>query len=285
MPIERHSGIIAHAITVDVEDWYHVCGYVPAQERIRHQERVEQAVGLVLELLQTCGVRGTFFMLGSVAQQHPDLAPRIAADGHELASHGWSHRLVTGLSAEEFRAELVRTADLLEQQTGRRPFGFRAPRWSLSRETTPWAFDILAEQGYRYDSSLTPLAAIGNPRGPRNPHWIATSSCSGIWELPPLVTSTPFGNLPTGGGWGFRFFPNWFIRHTVQAYQHQGLPGVLFVHPREVDPHGPRLDLGLFRGFVAYGCRTSAAHRLTALLRGFAFKPLGEVVEAWQTVS
>ena len=262
-----------------------MCGYAPSQERTPYQSRVEQTVDLVLELLRACGVRGTFFMLGSMAQQHPWLAPRIAADGHELASHGWSHRLVTELSADAFRAELLQTANLLEQQTGRRPLGFRAPRWSLSRDKTPWAFEILAEQGYRYDSSLTPLAAIGDPCGPRTPHWIETAPQGGIWEFPPLVASSPFGNLPIGGGWGFRFFPNWLIRHTMQTYRQRGVPGVLFVHPRELDPEGPRLALGPFREFVVYGPRKTAAERLKPLLQAFDYKPLGELVEAWQTVS
>ncbi len=284
MSVLRSRASACHAITVDVEDWYHVCGYLPAQERMRQHERVEQAVGLVLELLRTCGVRGTFFMLGSVAQQHPDLAPRIAAEGHELASHGWSHRLVTELTPEEFGVELAQTADLLERQTGYRPWGFRAPRWSLSRETTPWAFATLAAQGYRYDSSLTPLALIGDPQGHRSPHRIETPS-GHLWELPPLVTPTPFGNLPTGGGWGFRFFPRSLLRWTLQGYQRHGLPGVLFLHPRELDPDGPRLHLGPLREFVAYGPRSSAADRLEPLLRRGTFRPLRELVESWQTAS
>lgn len=283
MPNARPTDRSYHAITVDVEDWYHVCGCeqtvgVPSQERIR------EATGSVLELLRSCGVRGTFFMLGSMAQQYPDLAPRIAAEGHELASHGWSHRLVTELTADEFRGELERTAELLELQTGQRPYGFRAPRWSLCRRQTPWAFEVLARLGYRYDSSLTPLSLIGDPRGPRSPHQIETSA-GRLWEFPPLVTATPFGNLPTGGGWGFRFFPIGLIRRTMLTYQQQRLPGVLFVHPRELDPVGPRLDLGLLRNFVTYGTRSSAAERLRGVLEEFEVKPLGELVYAWQTAS
>lgn len=284
MPNLRQSDAAFHALTVDVEDWFHVCGHDLSADTPPQQGHVMDTVALVLQLLRSCGVRGTFFMLGSVAQQHPDLAPQIVAAGHELASHGWSHRLVTELSPDEFSAELERTADLLEQQTGQQVRGFRAPRWSLCRRKTPWAFDILARQGYRYDSSLTPLPAIGDPRGPRNPHRIGTAS-GAIWELPPLVTATPFGNLPTGGGWGFRFFPFGVIRRTLQSYQQHGRPGILFLHPRELDPQGPRLALGLLREFVAYGPRSSAAGRLESLLSAFTFKPLGELVDTWQTAS
>lgn len=284
MPHARQLDAVSHAITVDVEDWYHVCGHNLSDIDMLHQGRVVEATAEVLQLLRSCGVRGTFFMLGSMARQYPDLAPRIVAAGHELASHGWSHRLVTELTPDEFAAELELTADLLERQTGRRPVGYRAPRWSLCRRRTSWAFDILAKQGYRYDSSLTPLAAIGDPDGPRGPHRVET--CAGIlWELPPLVTPSLFANLPTGGGWGFRFFPAWLIRHTLLSYQRQGVPGVLFVHPRELDPAGPRLALGLLREFVTYGPRSSAAGRLANLLTRFDFMPLGELVDTWQTAS
>lgn len=284
MSSNRQPVATCHAITVDVEDWYHVCSHDLPAKRALDQARVDVATAAVLDLLRSCGVRGTFFMLGSVAQQYPDLAPRITAAGHELASHGWSHRLVTELTPEEFSSELERTAELLEHQTGQRPFGFRAPRWSLCRRQTPWAFELLAQQGYRYDSSLTPLALIGDPRGSREPHQIKTAA-GGLWELPPLVTPTLFGNLPTGGGWGFRFFPGRLIKRTMQSYQQQGMPGVLFVHPRELDPYGPRLPLGMLREFVTYGPRSSAAGRLKALLQGFDFKPMGELVDTWQTAS
>lgn len=276
--------VTCHAITVDVEDWYHVCGQDRSADSLLDGGQVVDATAAVLNLLRTCGVRGTFFMLGSVAHQHPDLAPRIAAAGHELASHGWSHRLVTELSPQEFGDELLQTADLLERQTGHRPIGFRAPRWSLCHRQTPWAFELLAQQGYLYDSSLTPLALIGDPRGPRGPHRIMTAAGE-LWELPPLVTPTLCGNLPVGGGWGFRFFPVRLIKRTMQSYQQQGLPAVLFVHPRELDPRGPRLPLGMVREFVAYGPRSSAAGRLQALLQNFDFKPMRELVDTWQTAS
>ena len=196
---------VCHSLTVDVEDWYHVCG-VEILPDYRRQSRVVTATRRLLELLRRQGSRATFFMLGEVADAFPDLAPAIIADGHELASHGWSHRLVTELTPAEFRCELERTAAVLKQQTGCTPLGFRAPRWSLDRSKTPWAFEILKELGYRYDSSLTPLAAIGDPNGPRGPHLIMTSQ-GGICEFPPLVAQSLLGNLPVGGGWGFRSFP------------------------------------------------------------------------------
>lgn len=268
---------VCHSLTVDVEDWYHVCGAEILPDH-RRQSRVVAVTLRLLELLRGQGCRATFFMLGEVAEAYPDLAPAIIADGHELASHGWSHRLVTELTPAEFRCELERTATVLKQQTGCTPFGFRAPRWSLDRSKTPWAFEILKELGYRYDSSLTPLAAIGDPNGPRVPHLIMTPRGS-ICEFPPLVARSLLGNLPVGGGWGFRSFPYGMIERTLNSYQLAGVPGVLFVHPRELDPDSPRLSLPLLRRFLAYGPRAGSGERLEKLLANYTFKPLVELLD------
>jgi peptidoglycan-N-acetylglucosamine deacetylase len=276
------SAAVSHAVTVDVEDWYHVCGVdglvVPPWDTWCVLHNVEK----ILALLERHHCRATFFMLGSVAASIPELAPMIAVKGHEIASHGWSHTLVTDLGSAAFRDELVATAELLERQTGQRPCGFRAPRWSLCRKKTPWAFEILTELGYSYDSSLTPLAAIGDPCGPLHPHRIQTSH-GALWEIPPFVTSTPLGNLPTGGGWGFRFFPFYLIKRTLQRYEAGGQPAVLFVHPRELDQDGPRLKLGLLQSFLAYGLKQSSADRLEKLIGSHGFSTVQEMVAAWQT--
>lgn len=246
------------------------------------ERQVRPNVERILALLAEHGIAATFFLLGSVAEEDQTLAPLIASAGHEIASHGWSHRLVTSLSPDEFRAELRRTGEIIERQTGRRPVGFRAPQWSLSREKTPWAFTILAEEGYRYDSSLNPLPFVGERRGPRTPHRIETAAGS-LVEIPPLTTPSPFGHLPTGGGWGFRFFPEAVIVATIRRLNRKGAPAVLFVHPREMDPEGPRLPLPPLRSFVAYGPRRSARQRLRSLLGRFRFTTLGQLVDVWDT--
>ncbi len=270
-----------HALTVDVEEWYHVCG-VTADGGEPHPRRARQNIEKLLTLLADRGVKGTFFVLGSLAAEEPTLVPMIAAAGHEIASHGYSHRLVPELGPQLFRDEIRRTGELLERQAGQRPVGFRAPQWSLSLSATPWAFDILREEGYRYDSSLTPLPFIGERRGPRFPFTVQTAAGS-LLEIPPLVTPSPLGNLPTGGGWGFRLFPLAAIIGTIGKMSKDGAPAVLFVHPRELDPAGPRLRLGALRAFAAYGTRTDATQRLSYLLRRFSFAPLRDMVEKWES--
>lgn len=277
------SPSVYNALTVDVEDWYHVCG-AGEQAAAPHQVwRVKDNVRKILALLERYHCRATFFMLGSVAEAVPELAPLIGAKGHEIASHGYSHALVTDLDPQRFRDELLRTEQILMDQTGQRPVGYRAPQWSVTPRT-PWVDEILAEQGYWYDSSRNPLPFVGDGSGPRHPFRIATPHGQ-LWEIPPMVTPTPWGNLPSGGGWGFRFFPQAMILGTVERYGRDGSPAVLYLHPREVDPDGPRLALSPLKRFAAYGTRADATPRLSALLGRFRFTTLREMVATWQSAS
>lgn len=272
-----------NALTVDVEDWYHVCGIGEQAAVPRDSWRVAGALGKILTLLARHHCRATFFMLGSVAESNPELAPMIVAAGHEIASHGYSHTLVSRLDRHQFLDELLRTERILMEQIGQRPVGYRAPQWSVSR-ATPWVDGILAAQGYLYDSSRNPLLFVGDPSGRRHPYRIATPH-GPLWEIPPMVTRTPLINLPSGGGWGFRLFPLAMISATMERYGRRRAPAVLYLHPREVEPDGPRLRLSPLKQFAAYGTRTDAQPRLSALLNRFRFTPLGEMVATWQSAS
>ncbi len=271
-----------NSLTIDVEDWYHVCGLPEEPVVGRDAWRVLANIEKLLLLLDDCRTRATFFVLGAVAAGIPELVPLIAGAGHEIASHGWSHRLVDRLGPAAFREEIRRTGELLDRQGGSRPVGFRAPSWSLST-ATPWAFETLVEEGYVYDSSCSPLPFVGDPTGPRTPFRRSVGGRQ-LWEIPPMVTPSPFGNLPTGGGWGFRFFPLRLLDATMKSLNESGAPAVIFIHPREVDPEGPRLTLPMLKGFAAYGTRCDAAPRLRALLTRFRFTTLRQLVETWDTV-
>lgn len=267
-----------NAITVDLEEWYHVCGQGAVAVARDDARRVQYATGRILDLLAEHNVKATFFVLGVVAEAEPDLIRRIAGEGHEIASHGWSHTLLHALTPEQFRDELQRTSELLMTLSGERPVGFRAPQWSVT-ERTPWAHDILAGMGYRYDSSLNPLPFVGNRRGSMVPFSVGTASGT-ILEIPPMVSPTLFGNMPTGGGWGFRFFPLSMIIRTIERLNRCGNPAVIYIHPREFDPDGPRLPLAPLAAFATYGTRTDALPRVKRLLTEFSFKPLRELLPA-----
>lgn len=269
-----------NALTVDLEDWYHGCCSLEGPPVPAEKRRVRQNTELILALLAEYRISATFFVLGSVAQEDPSLVPMIAAAGHEISSHGYSHRLVPFLGPVAFRDEVRRTAEILATQSGSLPAGFRAPQWSLG-PTTPWAIEILLKEGYLYDSSFNPLPFVGNRLGPRAPFSIATGAGS-LLELPPMVTPSPIGNLPTGGGWGFRFFPRAMIRRTVQKLNDSGVPAVLYLHPREMEAFGPRLRLSPLQSFVSYGPRSDAAGRLRELFRDFSFQTLKELATAWE---
>jgi polysaccharide deacetylase family protein (PEP-CTERM system associated) len=274
------QNLVTNALTVDVEEWFHVGGQ-PQETAIPAGDwRVRDNVEKILRLLAGHGVRATFFILGCVAEAFPELVGRIAAAGHEVASHGYSHTLVTSLTPAMFRDEIRRTGALLERLAGRRPIGFRAPQWSISAGQS-WAFDILLAEGYRYDSSCAPLPLIGNPRAPRVPYEIRRAEGT-LREFPPMVTPSFLGNLPTGGGWGLRFFPQAIIRNTVRELNGRGEPAVIYLHPREFDPAGPRLPLSPLRSFATYGPRRDAAGRIDDLLRRFRFSTLCDLVNQWE---
>jgi len=270
-----------NALTVDLEDWFHICGLAREPRVSPDRWRLEVNTEKLLSLLADHGIRATFFVLGSVAESIPGLVPRIAAADHEIASHGFSHRLVTEIGPSGFRDEIKRTSEILEQQSGQRTVGFRAPQWSLS-SAMPWAFEILHEEGYLYDSSCNPLPFVGDPAGPRTPYRVKVKS-GVIWEIPPMVSPSLFCNLPTGGGWGLRFFPRRMICNTIRDLNESGSPAVIYIHPRELDPEGPRLRLNPLKEFVSYGPRTDISGRLAGLLKRYRFKPLKEMAEAWKS--
>jgi polysaccharide deacetylase family protein (PEP-CTERM system associated) len=239
--------------------------------------RVSSNTEKILDLLAEHKVRATFFVLGSVAESMPELVPRIASHGHEIASHGYSHRPVTELGPTGFREELIRTGEILERQSGEKSVGFRAPQWSLS-DAMPWAFEILHEEGYQYDS----LPFVGNRAGSRVPYRVDVKNGQ-IWEIPPMVSPFFPCNLPTGGGWGLRLFPLGLISRTIGSLNGKGSPAVLFLHPREVDPEGPRLELHPLKRFVVYGSRTDLSGRVVDLIRRYRFGTLKEMVEEWKS--
>ena len=266
---------------MDVEEWFHVCGVEWEPLAASGEWRVRSNIEKLLTLFAEYKVRATFFVLGCVAEALPGLVSRIAADGHEIASHGYSHTMVTELDPGRFRDELRLTREILERQSGQNTVGFRAPQWSLSI-ATPWAFEILHEEGYQYDSSCNPLPLVGNPAGPRIPYKVNVKK-GALWEIPPMVTRSMFGNLPTGGGWGLRVFPRRIIRNTIREMNSEGAPAVLFLHPRELDPSGPRLRLKPLKKFASYGPRTDLSDLLVDLMRQFRFGTLKEMVEQWES--
>ncbi|MEN3337089.1 MAG: hypothetical protein V7647_765 [Acidobacteriota bacterium] len=268
---------MTNVFTVDVEEWFHVCG-VEALSKPRWDRlpsRVRLTTRRLLDILDTAGVRATFFVVGWVAERHPELVQEIRAAGHELGSHGHDHQRVYELTPDDFRADLVRSRDALQAAGGGPVTMFRAPEWSIG-ERSLWALDVLAEEAFSIDASMAPLRLVGSPASPRGPHVRQTATTTMI-EAPPLVCDR-FGQvMPIGWGWGLRMSSPARVRRTIDAANCAGRPAVLMVHPWEIDPEPPRVTLPLRQHFGHYFRLEGFAGRLLAVLRGGGFGPLSTI--------
>ena len=274
---------IRNAFTVDVEDYYHVSAFEYQVERKdwgKFESRVERNVERLLELLAAHDVLGTFFVLGWVAEHHPQLVRRIHAAGHEIGSHSYWHRLIYRQTPEEFREDLIRSRDVLEETIGQKVRSFRAPSFSITRQSL-WALDILAEEGFEFDSSVFPVYhdRYGIADARRDPHLVKTSAGS-LWEFPLSVRRIAGVNFPVSGGGYFRMLPMRWTLHCLDKINcRQGRPFVFYIHPWELDPEQPRLEFGTrLSRFRHYRNLAATEQRLHRLLSAFEFRPLCEVI-------
>jgi polysaccharide deacetylase family protein (PEP-CTERM system associated) len=267
---------------VDVEDWFQVENLrraIPRETWKARELRVEQNTDRILELMAASGVTATFFVLGWVADRCPALVERIAAEGHEIASHGYCHELVTALTPDAFRADVERSKSLLEDLTGARIEGYRAPSFSI----TDWAIPILQELGFAYDSSSFPTLAHD-----RYGRLSGIGRDDSIVELRPgfyeaCISCLDVGALafPWGGGGYFRLIPYPVFRRGITRILEAGRPYVFYIHPWEIDPGQPRVDgvAPIFR-FRHYAGLERCEKRFASLLADFHWSTVSELVDA-----
>jgi polysaccharide deacetylase family protein (PEP-CTERM system associated) len=270
-----------HFFTVDVEEHFQVSAFertVPRDRWDAQPSRVVPSTVRLLDLLDEFGVRGTFFVLGWVAGRHPGLIRRIAAAGHEVASHSWWHYRVVTIDPATFREEVRRSKALLEDLTGAPVEGFRAPSFSI-RPGVEWAFDVLLEEGYRWDSSLFPVRrpGYGYPGAPRWPYRIVRPSGS-LLELPLATLRLGPVRVPAAGGGYLRHLPFGMVRAAFEQAARAGQPGMFYIHPWEVDEDQPRLPVGPLTAIRHYRGLERTMPRLRALLAAFPFTS----VRAWR---
>ena len=271
--IPRAAGDLrpAHLFTVDLEEYFHAAALsrVVAPGRWGEMEsRVEGSVDALLERLEASGARGTFFTLGWLAERRPDLVRRIAEAGHEIGSHGWSHRRVTALWPNDFRDEIRRSKAVLEDACGRRVLGFRAPNFSLVRGWE-WAFDVLLGEGYAYDSSVFPGRAGHSVDTPSGVHAVERTPGT-LLEVPLPCATFGRARVPVGGAY-FRLFPYALTRRALRQAEARGEPGVFYLHPWEVDPGQPRLGVGPLTRVRHYAGLATALGKVERLLAEFRF--------------
>jgi len=275
--------MVVNGLSVDIEDWFQVGAFeriVRREDWDTLQPRVERNSEAVLALFARHGVYATFFTLGWVAERYPDLIRRIAAAGHEVASHGWDHVRVFTMTPGQFRADIGRTRALLEDLTGRRVTGYRAPSFSIDRRT-PWAHEILAEEGYAYSSSVAPISHdhYGWPGAPRFAFRPVKESA--LVELP--VTTAKFGGklLAAGGGGFFRLLPYRFSRWAIRQVNREGRPAIFYFHPWEIDPGQPRLGNAPLRSKLRHYSRLGAMEaKLERVIREFRWGSVADAAAA-----
>ncbi len=271
---------LAHHLTFDVEEYFHVSAFEPYLPRSAwdgRPRRLRRVMPPLLDMLAERGVTATFFVLGIVAREDPELVPRIASSGHEVASHGWDHRRVTELEPEAFREQVRSSRRILEDQSGRTVLGFRAPSFSIV-PGLEWALDLLVEEGYRYDSSLYPVRrrGYGYPGGGRDVHVLERPG-GPLIEVPPATLRVGRWNLPAGGGGTFRQLPLGLTRSAFADASARGAATTFYLHPWELDPDQPRIPgLPLHVRVRHYRGLDRTGRRLGQLLDQFPFRSVEE---------
>jgi polysaccharide deacetylase family protein (PEP-CTERM system associated) len=277
----RHAGRPGHHFTVDVEEHFQVSALEPYVMRSAWdtlESRVEYSTRRILDLLDEHHARGTFFVLGWIAERYPGLVTEIAERGHEIASHGTDHKRVTQLAPDSFRVSVRDSKDSLEQLTGQKVLGYRAPSFSIvpGRE---WALDILVEEGYAYDSSLYPVRrrGYGYAGTPVRPHVLERATGT-LFEFPPATFRALGATLPAGGGAYIRLLPKGLVESALDQAESEGYGGTFYIHPWEIDAGQPRFDVPALTRVRHYGRIGRTFRRLEDLLREFRFQTIAETL-------
>ncbi|MEZ5550287.1 MAG: DUF3473 domain-containing protein [Pseudomonadales bacterium] len=273
---------IVNALSFDVEDYFHVAAFDAAIDRASWNDRprrVDANTRGLLDLLSEAGTRATFYVLGWVAEREPDLVKAIAAAGHEVASHGYSHRLIYRQDPAEFREETRRSKALLEDLTGTPITSYRAASYSITAQSL-WALDILYECGFRTDSSIFPIRhdLYGLAGGPIYPHRLQLDGGGELLEFPISTLKVAGLTLPVSGGGYFRLYPYALSRMLARRVNAQHRPFMFYLHPWEIDPEQPRIDAGAFSRFRHYNNLEKCRSRLVRLLQDFRFSTVSDSI-------
>lgn len=284
MPCSERSSTLRNAMTVDVEDYFHVGAFarqIDPSTWDQFSPRVEANTHRLLDLFDEYGVQATFFVLGWVAERFPSLVRAIAERRHEVACHGYSHQLIYGQTPAVFRDETVRAKRCLEDQVQRPVVGYRAASYSITSRSL-WAVDVLIELGFSYDSSIFPIHhdRYGIANSPRWPYRLSTPAGGSIVEFPPSTRALLGYKLPVGGGGYFRLYPYRFTRSALaHINESERRPFMFYLHPWEIDPEQPRISASLLSTFRHYNNLHRCEGRLRRLMEDFQFGPVERVLD------
>lgn len=270
---------ITNALTIDFEDWYQGLE-IPYADWSNFEDRIVPVGRKLLQILDDGNTKATFFMLGYVAEKHPELVKEIEAAGHEIGTHGFSHTLIYTQKPEVFRSEMERAIGFLEDSTGKKVVGHRAPFFSITKDSL-WALDILGELGVEYDSSIFPVLnyRYGIAGSPRFPYKIERENYT-LKEFPVSTLQLPKITLPISGGAYFRIYPYQMTKQCLKAVNRGGNAFTFYLHPWELDPDHPKIKLPRrIAGITHYFNLGATEKRFRKLLRDFKFAPMRDVFE------
>ncbi|RME80954.1 MAG: DUF3473 domain-containing protein [Planctomycetota bacterium] len=276
-----------HGLSFDVEDWYQSCvnGKAPITKRAYHNTLA------ILDLLEKHQVRATMFVQGMVAETFPQLVRKMQKEGHEIATHGYSHQSVRKLGPKRFQKELTLSIRILEDITGEKVLGHRAPDFSIGPDT-PWAFEIMAKAGLQYDSSIYPIQGrrYGDPQAPIEPYWVYKNGTSQLLELPLAVILLGTKRFPIAGGGYIRHYPLWFIHWAFGKLAQERRQAIFYFHPYEIN-HRETMELCRNKPDLSWKMRffmfrqgllrETMPKKLSSILKKYTFLPLGELVHSW----
>ncbi len=270
-----------NVLTIDVEEYFHVSAFehfITAEDWPAYESRVEQTTNRLLEHFSRAGAKATFFVLGWVAERHPGLIRAIRAEGHEVASHGYAHQVLTALTPSQFRVDVRRAKHILEDILGEPVLGYRAPSFTIMEDTV-WALRVLVEESFLYDSSIVPVWHDRYGLHGANPHCHRLMTAAGpIWEIPPSTLPIRKMRLPVAGGGYFRLWPYRLLRRWLRAIEAAGHPLVVYLHPWEIDPGQPRLQASALSRYRHYLNLHKTEARLIRLLHDFRFGSICQTV-------
>lgn len=277
--------IVINALVIDLEHWHciELLRNCPPEDPV---DQVPEAVRPILNLLDRYETKATFAILGTVAEQHPELVEEINSKGHEIASHAWSHKTLYELGKDGFEEEVKKSVKILKYITGEDPIGFRAPSFSMDN-STKWALDILVKYGFKYDASIFPIKTglYGMPNAcvhiyrPSADNLAEDDPFGRIVEFPMSVMKIGV-NIPISGGFYLRLLPIWFLKYAIRKVNKER-PVIIYIHPWETYIETPKVKLPLFSMFVTYYGIKSALSKLEELLAEFKFKPVKYVLNSY----
>jgi polysaccharide deacetylase family protein (PEP-CTERM system associated) len=277
---------VTNVLSFDVEHWYSA---TLLRDAVTDPvERIDESVGIVLDLLADHDVTATFFVVGEIAREQPDLVARIAAEGHEIGSHGHTHRPLFELTREQFATELDRNSVAIRDATGTPPVGFRAPNFSVTPRT-PWAIETLEAMGYQYDSSVFPVRTpmYGVAGAPVQPYLLDPNEPfenrpeNGTLVELPLAVFHPRFRLPVAGGFYARLLPTWLLKRGIYTLNARGLPATIYFHPWEFNPAVATTAVPAHKRFISFYGNKRLKAKLETLLDTFAFTTANTIVREY----